>query len=515
MNLKNKLLNGITHFFRPFKQAFTKTIFTKYLLVTSAVIIASCLVLGFILITFAGNKWKTEKQDLLASNAENIASLAGTTANRVDTLEGDIIVSKYYISDTCRDVLKVSGNSIDSDIFIVDRDGNTVLCSENLAYGDTSCKHSNHKFSSAFISTAMNRKNGFRTTSTLDGIYDEDYFIVGVPIYIVDTSGQNIQIGLVLAATTAEIVSTFRDELTRVFAITIIIFSLFGLLIVYFLTYRMVRPLRQMAAATHAFANGDFSVRVPVQSKDEIGQLSSAINSMAASLSSSETVHRSFVANVSHELKTPMTSISGFVHGMLDGTIPQERHPEYLARVADEADRLSRLVKAMLDLSKIDSGAMKLNKMNFNLTDAVFQTIISFEQRISDKNLDIRGTDEMEPFFLEGDPDLIHQVIYNLFENAVKFVNTDGYIELEIYEKDNFAHFRIRNSGAGVPHEELMHIFDRFYKTDRSRSVDKTGVGLGLYIVRTVLGLHEGDIAVRSELGEYTEFEFRVPMGDK
>jgi signal transduction histidine kinase len=155
---------------------------------------------------------------------------------------------------------------------------------------------------------------------------------------------------------------------------------------------------------------------------------------------------------------------------------------------------------------------MKLNKMRFDIVEAIFRTIISFEQKIEDKQLDIRGAEEMEAFFVDGDPDLLGQVIYNLFENAVKFVNVGGYIELQTYENKGYAHFRIRNSGAGVEPDELKLLFERFYKTDRSRSLDKTGIGLGLYIVKTIVTLHGGDITARSVVGEYCEFEFSIPV---
>jgi len=266
-----------------------------------------------------------------------------------------------------------------------------------------------------------------------------------------------------------------------------------------------------MADATRAFANGDFSVRVPVEGVDEIGVLAASINEMATSLAELEMSSRSFTANVSHELKTPMTTIGGFVDGILDGTIPEEKHRHYLTIVSEEIKRLSRLVKAMLQLAKIEAGERQIIANQFDIHDTVIQTVFAFEQVIESKDLEIRGLD-VDKIMVEADEDLIHQVVYNLVDNAVKFTNQGGYIEFEFNGDDKMIYVAVRNSGDGIPENELNKLFDRFYKTDRSRSLDKNGVGLGLYIVRTVIGLHGGEIRARSKQGEFTEFEFSIPL---
>ena len=231
---------------------------------------------------------------------------------------------------------------------------------------------------------------------------------------------------------------------------------------------------------------------------------------VAEVLARNETMNRSFVANVSHELKTPMTTIGGFVDGILDGTIPEEKHHQYLEVVSGEVKRLSRMVRSMLDLAKIEAGEMKLNPAEFDLNSTVCQVIFSFEQAIEAKRLDVIGLD-VDKVMVSADPDLMHQVIYNLIDNAVKFVNEDGYIEVKYHSDGARTLVAIRNSGAGIAAQDLPNVFERFYKTDRSRSKDKTGVGLGLYIVRTVIRLHGGEIHVSSKEGEYTEFAFSIP----
>ena len=246
----------------------------------------------------------------------------------------------------------------------------------------------------------------------------------------------------------------------------------------------------------------------------KVAELATALNAMAVSLSSVEGMRRSFVANVSHELKTPMTTIAGFIDGILDGTIPDEKRNYYLKIVSNEVKRLSRLVRSMLDLSRIDSGELKINPVRFDMTEVVCTALLSFERRIDEKRIDIVGLGDCPRMEVQGDFDLLGQVLYNLLDNAVKFTNEGGTIAIHLEKKDGRVYCAVRNSGEGVPSHEMPRLFERFYKSDKSRSLDKNGVGLGLYIVKTVINLHQGEIMVRSVEGEYTEFAFWLPDPD-
>lgn len=216
-------------------------------------------------------------------------------------------------------------------------------------------------------------------------------------------------------------------------------------------------------------------------------------------------------ANISHELKTPMTTIAGFVDGILDGTIPPEKRDHYLQIVSGEVKRLSRLVRSMLDIARIEAGEMPLKPVVFDVNDTVCRTIFTFEQSIEAKHLEVRGLDTPK-MMVEADPDLIHQVIYNLVDNAVKFVNDGGYLEINYTVENGWVYVGVKNSGQGIPKEEISKVFERFYKSDRSRSLDKNGVGLGLYIVQSIINLHGGNIMVRSTEGEFCEFVFSLPQ---
>jgi signal transduction histidine kinase len=282
---------------------------------------------------------------------------------------------------------------------------------------------------------------------------------------------------------------------------------------IYFVTNSMTKPLREMAAAAKSFSTGDFSVRVPAEGEDEIAQLARSFNHMADSMADLESVRRSFIANVSHELKTPMMTIGGFIDGILDGTVPEEKHKQYLEIVSEEIKRLSRLVKSMLSIARIEAGDMKLSPTDFDVNELVCRTVFAFEQKIEEKKLEIMGL-ESDEVFVKADNDLIHQVVYNLIDNAVKFVNEGGCISFSYEVKEGNVFVSVRNTGAGIAQQELPRLFDRFYKTDKSRSLDKTGVGLGLYIVQTIVNQHKGDLLVKSVEKEYTEFTFSLPATD-
>ena len=234
-------------------------------------------------------------------------------------------------------------------------------------------------------------------------------------------------------------------------------------------------------------------------------------NEMADSLASMEGIRRNFIANVSHELKTPMTTISGYIDGILDGTIPKTEQEYYLGIVSEETKRLSRLVTSMISLSKIDSGEITVNKTSFDILDVIFSVLQSFESKLSDKELTVEGLDIEENIMIFGDRDLLHQTIYNLVENAVKFTDQKGVIRFEFSKKDGFNIISIENSGKGILPEDILFVFDKFYKADKSRSSDKRSMGLGLYICRTVVGLHGGRITADSKPGEYCRFTFTLP----
>jgi signal transduction histidine kinase len=277
---------------------------------------------------------------------------------------------------------------------------------------------------------------------------------------------------------------------------------------------RMAKPLGEMAAAARKFAHGDFSVRVTEdKGTDELAALTSSFNNMADSLEKSEELRNEFIANVSHELRTPMTTISGFADGILDGTIPKDDEEKYLATIADETRRLSRLVRHMLELSRMKSmGADLSRRREFDINELIIRTLLNFETRAEDKGLDVDIQLPEKHMTVVADPDAITQVLYNLLDNAVKFAAKSSVLCVSLWKEDGKAYISVKNRGETIPEDDLPLIFDRFHKSDRSRGLDRDGVGLGLYLVKTILDSHNEDIAVTSRDG-LTEFVFSLTLG--
>ena len=277
-------------------------------------------------------------------------------------------------------------------------------------------------------------------------------------------------------------------------------------------TARQTKPLQDMAKAARRFAGGNFDQRV-VKSGNigEIDELADSFNAMADSLQSTELQRREFIANISHELKTPMTTIGGYTDGILDGTIPPERANQYLQTISDETKRLTRLVRRMLEISRLQSSEVIRDKQRFDICESMRCAIISMEKKITDRGLDVSADIPDEPVWVLGDPDLITQVIYNLVENATKFAPKGSTLQLALGTRNGKALVAIRNEGETIPPEELPLLFNRFHKSDKSRSQDKEGMGLGLYIVKTILSQHREEIQVTSENG-ITTFAFTITM---
>lgn len=290
-----------------------------------------------------------------------------------------------------------------------------------------------------------------------------------------------------------------------------------ALIALYFITERTIDPLRDMSRAAKKLAVGSFDTHVPVRGRDEVAQLAVAFNQMSDSLNSMERMRSAFIANVSHDLRTPMTTIAGFIDGILDGVIPPEEQEHYLRVVSGEVRRLSRLVNQLLDISRLQAGDRKLVKYPFDICEMGRQILISFEQKIDTKRLEVSFDCESDRMFVLGDQDAVHQILYNICDNAVKFSSEGGRLAMHIaWQKSpgggvRKALVRVYNEGQGIPPEDLPYIFERFYKSDKSRSLDRTGVGLGMYIAKTIIEAHGEHISVNSEYGKDCEFSFTLP----
>ncbi len=475
-----------------------KSIFSKYFTVISCIIVVSFIAMQGAQLFLTARYWLDEKHTLLEEHAISISEYTANSVSPAQNAEGKTI---YHIErSNLSPYIKLLSLALNCTVVITDADSTVLLMCDEA--GDEVTIDRTVSLDSIIVDKGAD----YYGVSTLNGLYTEQQYTAGVPI----ERGKTL-LGYVFVSTPAGGLWQYVRSNLQISLIAALGVLTLTFVALYVMTERLVRPLRAMAKATRRFAEGDFSCRLPVSGKDETAELAQALNSMALSLSSVENMRRSFVANVSHELRTPMTTIAGFIDGVLDGTIPESKREYYLKIVSDEIKRLSRLVKSMLALSRIDSGQLNLNAVDFDLTALTGQTLLTFEKRIEEKQLRIEGLEDAESITVHGDFDLIGQVIYNLLDNAVKFSNVGGEICITLKKQDGRNVCSIRNTGAGIPAEEMPRIFERFYKSDRSRGLDKTGVGLGLYIVQTVLSLHKGEVMVRSEEGQYTEFLFWLP----
>ena len=299
---------------------------------------------------------------------------------------------------------------------------------------------------------------------------------------------------------------SYVELLVKLLPISALILVL-GIVLSYFLARSQSRPVKKISRAVDKFARGDLSSRVELKCGGELQALGDSINSMAQALSELETSRRSFVANVSHELRSPLTSMRGYVQGMLDGTIPQAEHGRYLAVVMDETQRLTTLVNDLLNLSRIENGKFPMDKRPYDICEQLRRILISFEKRIDDKGIEVEFDVPEQQLTVMADADRISQVIMNLIDNAVKFMpGSGGVLKLSVAREGARAHVRVADNGPGISKEDLPHVFDRFYKADKAHT-SGMGTGLGLAIVKSILDQHGARITVRSGNGE-TAFDF-------
>lgn len=488
--------------YKKIEQFFTHLpLFAKYLTIMTAMILVSYFVLASAITVFLSTRVSSEKETLLTENVKQNAGYCERLFASCTTQEefnNSLII-------VCNN-LGVTSNAIDADVFFCNTEGKVILCKEDFVYSyspdSNGCMlHKGYEIPEDIMSSVT--KGYFFSSSKVQGLFNERTFLAGAPVRVGGTV-----VGVVFAATPLESsIKEYAGRIMSLFLSSAIFAAALSFLVVYAFTAKLTRPLRQMSNATKAYAQGDFSKRVVVRGSDEFAELCQNFNRMASALSVLESSRRSFVANVSHELKTPMTTIGGFIDGMLDGTIPPEKQSEYLQIVSNETKRLSRLVTSMLNLSKIEAGELEPKHTDFDLSSLVIDCLLSFEQEIEKKNIEIAGLDTLGQVKILADRDMLHQVIYNLVDNAVKFTNENGKITVSAGENNrNQLFLSIENTGEGVSSEEIGKIFERFYKVDKSRSYDVKSAGLGLYLCKTIVELHGGQIYAESVEGQFTRF---------
>lgn len=477
-----------------------KSIYKRQLVMMVSIVAVSFTLLSAAFMLLSYRYILSEKRQALERNAEDIASL---TSRYISSAWGGDIQGEAF-----RNSLYLIVRSSDSYVVLSDTKGSMIYACDGDTY------YSVDKRVPDSVTRQVLEQGKFTGMSDLGGLFDKNSYVVGVPFVLTRGTISVVQ-GIVLVSTdTAAVQSMWQDTVTIFFFVAVIVLMIAVVASSLFASYQS-RPLNEMAEAARKFGQGEFDTRVTGYENrgDEIGALAEAFNSMANSLEKVESQRADFIANVSHELKTPMTTIAGFAEGILDGTIPQEREKESLQIIVSETRRLSRLVRRMLDLSRLNALAESsiTAQEQFDLTEVMSRVIVSLEGKITGRKLDVDVQMPDEKLMVWGDPDSITQVCYNLLDNAAKFAATGSVITIVITKKDGKACTTVRNLGATIPKDELPVLFDRFHKADYSRSMDREGVGLGLYIVKTILGNLKEDIHVTSEDG-VTEFTFTLTL---
>ncbi len=470
-----------------------KSIYWRNFTLTASIVLLSILLDVLLFSWLSYNYTVNENRKTLQATAAVVAETTSAKSTEVGLDDWDMRMLIFSVS-----------KSSDVHISICDDDGMVCACSDN----DLFCRH----IGTVLPAAALDRVTSegiYEARGTLGDYYDGKMYYAGVQIPSPDGGDP---IGYVFAAVSMGSLTLLWRPIFSLFILVGCIVLLVALCTSFVVTRRQMTPLHDMAQAAGKLAKGQFDVRVKGGQIEEIEELADAFNLMAGSMEAAEMSRREFVANISHELKTPMTTISGFADGLLDGTIPPEESKRYLAIISDETRRLSRLVRRMLDLSRMQNiDAAKLLTSSFDVTEVARRAVLGLEQKINAKKLEVNVELPEEEVTVRGEADTIMQVIYNILDNAVKFAFEGGTVKLSIWKQDAKAFVSISDTGETIPEEDLPMIFDRFHKSDRSRSLDREGVGLGLYIVKAILTGYGEDIRVKSRDG-VTEFVFTLSL---
>ena len=469
-----------------------KSILKNMIIGSVLVVLMTFLIIVIVFSKFMETNAVNQRADILKNSVPRITEISELVfANPTTNMN---IIYKNVIDNMCY--------NMDASMIIFSKEGRIITVS-----GLSKNKYANKTLEWDLFQPIVNG-NEVVEVGLLDKLYDgKSMLTVGAPLR---TPGGIIG-GVYISQPIPDIKDTYHDLFLQL-VIIILAALLFSMTLFYMISKKITTPIHEINSAVTEFSKGDFSKRVEYDGDDELGELSANINNMATALANLENMRSSFISDVSHELRTPMTSISGFVEGILDGTIDETEREQYLEIVLSESKRLSKLVTDLLSLTRMESNDISLNYSRFDITDLTCQAIIKFEKFIEEKNIDVDMDVPDERIMVSADRDSITQVLINLLNNAVKFTPEGGKISVRIWRHQLRSYIEIKNTGEGIPAEKLEFIWDRFYKLDSSRSSDKTGFGLGLYIVKSIISKHDEKIWIDSKVGEFTAFTFSLRL---
>ena len=463
-------------------------------------LVSTLMVLGIVLM--GASEWVLFKNYFAKDRYETLDQVVGVTQRTAQYLAQQAALPEGDELDALSTKLEIIGESAEAYLFFTDNDGNVMIAS------------SPDKLEADAVPGEMMEKidasgpDYYHVFGTLDGVLTEKSYITVSEMC--NEHGQPS--GYVFLCSSGNQLTQFKQQFWSNFLLSACVMLLCASLLTKLLMRSLTDPLQKVTDAAQRFGGGDLSVRVEgVEGEGEVADLARTFNRMAENIQNNDNSRGQFMGNIAHELRTPMTTIKGFVDGILDGTIPPELQNHYLQLVSEETGRLARLIQNMLDLSKLESGEYQVNARMFNIWETLTGVALAAEQRINDGMIELEGLTMDEKVLVYADPDLIHQVAYNLLDNAIKFTPAGGTIRFSVEKLGPEAEISIWNSGQGISPEALPYVFERFYKEDRSRGLHARGSGLGLNICKVLVNLAGGQIRVESQQGEWCRFVFTLP----
>ena len=463
-------------------------------------LVSTLMVLGIVLM--GASEWVLFKNYFAKDRYETLDQVVGVTQRTAQYLVQQAELPEGDELDALSTKLEIIGESAEAYLFFTDNDGRVMIAS------------SPDKLESLTVPEEMMEKidasdaDYYHVFGTLGGMLDGKSYIT-----VSEMRNENGQpSGYLFLCSSGEQLTQFKQQFWSNFLLSACVMLLCASILTKILMRQLTDPLQKVTDAAQRFGGGDLSVRVEgVEGEGEAADLARTFNRMADNIQMNDNSRGQFMGNIAHELRTPMTTIKGFVDGILDGTIPPEMQNHYLQLVSEETGRLARLIQNMLDLSKLESGEYQVNARMFNIWETLTGVALAAEQRINDGMIELEGLTMDEKVLVYADPDLIHQVAYNLLDNAIKFTPAGGTIRFSVEKLGPEAEISIWNSGQGISPEALPYVFERFYKEDRSRGLHARGSGLGLNICKVLVNLSGGQIRVESQQGEWCRFVFTLP----
>ena len=463
-------------------------------------LVSTLMVLGIVLM--GASEWVLFKNYFAKDRYETLDQVVGVTQRTAQYLVQQAELPEGDELDALSTKLEIIGESAEAYLFFTDNDGRVMIAS------------SPDKLESLTVPEEMMEKidasdaDYYHVFGTLGGMLDGKSYITVSEMR--NEHGQPS--GYLFLCSSGEQLTQFKQQFWSNFLLSACVMLLCASILTKILMRQLTDPLQKVTDAAQRFGGGDLSVRVEgVEGEGEAADLARTFNRMADNIQMNDNSRGQFMGNIAHELRTPMTTIKGFVDGILDGTIPPEMQNHYLQLVSEETGRLARLIQNMLDLSKLESGEYQVNARMFNIWETLTGVALAAEQRINDGMIELEGLTMDEKVLVYADPDLIHQVAYNLLDNAIKFTPAGGTIRFSVEKLGPEAEISIWNSGQGISPEALPYVFERFYKEDRSRGLHARGSGLGLNICKVLVNLAGGQIRVESQQGEWCRFVFTLP----